>query len=86
MTCLNGGTCIVDDIEGEKCDCRKQNGVDIFVGDVCETPAVCKGSPCQNGGHCDFADDLQECFILPFFFRQKNFAFSSSAPKNSLDE
>ena len=64
MICLNDGTCTVENVDGEKvaiCKCRE-----TFVGENCQIPAVCKGSPCQNGGHCDFANDLQACFSLKF--------------------
>ena len=66
MICLNDGTCTVENVDGEKvaiCKCQE-----TFVGENCQIPAVCKGSPCQNGGHCDFANDLQACFSLKFCF------------------
>ena len=62
MICLNDGTCTVENVDGEKsaiCKCRE-----TFVGENCQIRAVCKGSPCQNGGHCEFGDDLQACFSL----------------------
>ena len=67
MNCKNGGFCSVYIINGKReeiCDCRKQNGIDLFVGDTCEIPAVCGGNPCQNGGSCDMAtidDPLKAC-------------------------
>ena len=50
--CLNNGTCAVENLDGEKsaiCKCPE-----TFVGENCHIPAVCKGSPCQNDGICDF--------------------------------
>ena len=40
-----------------------------------QIPTVCKGSPCQNGGHCDLANDLQACFSLKIsvFFCKTHF-------------
>ena len=56
---MNGGFCsvyIVDGIREEICDCRKHNGTDIFIGDNCEIPFICRGKPCQNGGKCHLTD------------------------------
>ena len=62
----NDGTCAVENVDGKKsaiCKCSE-----TYVGENCQIPAVCKGSPCQNGGICDFADNsIQACFSLKIF-------------------
>ena len=51
----------------------------LTVRENFQVPAVCKGSPCQNGGHCDFADDLQACFSLKIYvFLQDALSFNSN--------
>ena len=71
LKCMNDGFCSVYIVDGEReeiCDCRKDiSGEDIFIGDRCQTPAVCAGDPCLNGGSCSFAnidDPWQLCFTL----------------------
>ena len=79
---MNGGFCSAYTINGfreEICECRKYNGTDIFIGDNCEIPFVCRGDPCQNGGKCylaDLDDPLKASFIC-----LKNVRFDSKYPR-----